>query len=311
MRRVFINFAVILFCLFVFSISNKEAFAANTIMGFSPQSGSFSKPFTVDLIIDGHGDKFNAAQATVNIPSNLTVQNLVLGDCNFSFLHTPSIQDPSFEGVRVASASTKCTVYKITLAPKEKGNATLSLSKTAVKRYGDAAEVLSSTNKGSYTLTGVSSEASPTSEKQGKSTSQDGLYTVYLKVYTNDKTPATNASVSLSAISMKKQLQATTDNTGTAHFSNLQAGVYDAIVKQGFNKVGETIINVSGSNHILTLGINLETQQNNPLMKTQSVFSTITTNPLFLLGSLVVGVIVGVVIAFAVIKILGKKKVKT
>src|SRR5258708_18625126 len=95
--------------IFLSAVSN--ALAANTTIGPSPEIGSYGKPFTVNMVIDGHGEKFNAAQATVTLSSNLKVKDLTLGDCNFSFLHTPSAQDPSFAGIIISTYSTKCTAY--------------------------------------------------------------------------------------------------------------------------------------------------------------------------------------------------------
>ncbi len=151
MQKVFSAFVLSIICFFTLTVQG--AFAASTTMDLSPQSGSYGKPFTVNLVIDGHGDKFNAAQATVALSPNLKIQNLVLGDCNFSFLHTPTIQTPSFAGVILSSSATKCTVYTLTLVPVAKGNGSISLTKASVRRFGDAANVLSSTHNATYTLT--------------------------------------------------------------------------------------------------------------------------------------------------------------
>src|SRR5260221_6385566 len=108
------------------TISNREAYAANTTIGLSPSTGSFGKSFKVDLVIDGHGDRFNAAQAKVDVLSNLAIQDLVLGDCNFSSLKTPSTQDPSFTGIIISTYSTKCTVYTLILVPTAIGRGTIT-----------------------------------------------------------------------------------------------------------------------------------------------------------------------------------------
>jgi|GEM_PF-5962937 len=134
--------------------------AANTVLAASPATGTFQSPFTVDIIIDGHGDVFNAAQAKVVVSLNLAIKNLALGDCSFSFFRTPTVGDPSFAGVLLGSAAQKCTVYTLTLLPLKTGAASLSLRSATVRRYGDAADVLSSIQNGSYTLT-VKENASP------------------------------------------------------------------------------------------------------------------------------------------------------
>lgn len=307
MKKLFIAFVLSIFLTVLSLFARTSIFAANTTMGFVPSSGTYDKPFAVSLVIDGNGDKFNAAQATVNLSDNLVIQDLTFGDCNFSFLKTPSIQNPSFEGVLMGTNSTKCTVYILTLAPTTKGkNGSLSLSKATVKRYGDAAEVLSSTKNGSYVLTAVIQSSSALGT-QLKNTSQDGLYTLYLKVFAANHTPVPHATVILTQIATKDQEQAITDSTGVAHFSNLKQGLYDAVVNEGRNKVGEIVINVTGANHVLAVGINLAFQKTNPLLKTNSLINTITTNPLIPVGILIPGIILGIVIAILVFKLIGKK----
>lgn len=301
-----------LFVLVTFLFSNiaivHPAFASGASIAPFPNSGSYGKPFTVNIVIDGQGEKFNAAQATVNVSSTLKVEDLELGDCNFSFLKTPSVQNPSFAGIIISNYSTKCTAYTLTLAPIKKGKGTVILTKGSIKRYGDAHEILSSTMNGTYTLTEVVKDAA-TLGTETRNTSQNGLYTLNLKVVASNN-PVQNANVTLTAVSKENNQQATTDITGIAHFSNLKSGVYDATVKQGFNKVGETIVNVSGQNHVLSLTVNLDTQKTNPLMKAGSLFASLTTNPVFLIGVLVIGIIVGVVVALLIVKLLGKRKAK-
>lgn len=297
----FISFLIFL------TLTVTSVFASNTTIAPSPNSGSYNKPFTVNMVIDGHGDKFNAAQTTVKLSSNLQIKNLTLGDCNFSFLHTPSIEDPSYAGVIISTYSTKCTVYTLTLVPKETGKASITLIEASVKRYGDAANILSSTYNGSYILTGTSNDGSAQSS-QAKNSSENGLYTLYLKVYSSGMTPVPNALVALNTVSTKNQLEETTDKTGTAYFSNLHAEVYDAVVKEGLAKVGETILNINGLNHVLTLSIDLSAQKNNPLMKAGSIFTSLATNPFFLVCALIIGIIIGISIVLFVIKLVNKRK---
>lgn len=118
-------------------------------------SGSFDRPFQVDVIIDGHGDTFNAAEATVQLSEAVQVEEVVLGDCNLSFLTTPSRGNLSFSGVILSGSAKKCTAYTVMLSPTAKGKASLTFSDAAVRQYGDAADVLSSVKNGSFTLTGT------------------------------------------------------------------------------------------------------------------------------------------------------------
>src|SRR5258708_9599806 len=143
-KTLFVSLVSFLF-FFISVVLVHPAFATGSTIAPSPSTGSFGKPFTVNVVVDGQGDKFNAAQATVNITSNLKIQDVELGDCNFSFLKTPSVENPSFAGIIISTYSTKCTAYTLTLAPIQKGKTTITLTKGSVKRYGDAKEILSST----------------------------------------------------------------------------------------------------------------------------------------------------------------------
>ena len=94
-------------------------------------------------------------------------------------------------------------------------------------------------------------------------------------------------------------------------FQNLKKGVYDVVVKQNNKKVGESIINVSGSTSVLLLGINLDNQKNNPLLKdTNNIFPQVTSSPYFAIGALIAGIIMGVVFSLALIKLFKKKRHK-
>lgn len=299
---------IITFLLLVLVLPVQNVFAGNSTISVDPSSGSITQPFIVKVIIDGHGDKFNAAQANVALSSNLKIQDLILGDCNFSFLHTPSAEDPSFAGIIIQNYSTKCTVYSMTLIPTAKGNGTITFSKEQIKRYGDAKEIFSQATNGSYTLGAAINPSSLISAKNN-TVSSAGLYSLNLGVYKSNK-PVSNATVTLNTVSSKNKQQVTTDNTGTAHYVNLKEGVYDAIVTQDFTKVDETIVNVTGPNHILTLAINIDTQKTNPLMKTGSMFNAVTTNPLIFMVILIVGIIIGVGIALLAIKLLMNRRKK-
>src|SRR5437660_243341 len=113
-KKYFFLFLFNVFIFFVFV--TPSAFANTANISLSPTTGSFGKPFTVSVIVNGGGDKFNAAQATVTIPDSIFIQNLITGDCNFSFLQTPTVSNASFSGVLLGSSLQKCTVYTMTLA---------------------------------------------------------------------------------------------------------------------------------------------------------------------------------------------------
>jgi hypothetical protein len=287
--------------------STQPALAAGASIGFTPQKGSYDKPFKINLVIDGHEEKFNAAGATVKLPSQLKVQDLVLGDCNLSFLTTPTAKNLSFEGVILSSYATKCTVYTITAVPTEKGKAELNISSGKVKRYGDAAEIFSGKQNAVYTITGVSKVKEVQGAKD-KNTEKKN-YALTLTVHAKDPKQLENAEVVLTPVSKKNITKTKIDKNNSVHFANLTPGIYDVTVESNNKKVGETIINVSGENHTMQVGIDLDTQKNNPLMKdAQSFFAKISNNPLILGSILLFGIILGIIIAILIMKLFTKKK---
>ena len=128
----------------------------------TPSSGTFTvgQQFTVSLVIDGGGQVFNAAQANVTLSSNLSIQAFVLtpatsGGCNFTFANkkrTPTALDPSFAGAILNGSSTHCTVYSLIISATAPGTGTITLTRAAVKTYGENGEILLSVQNGSYTI---------------------------------------------------------------------------------------------------------------------------------------------------------------
>jgi hypothetical protein len=132
----------ILLCMMLLSVFfvTPAAYAASGTMSITPYTGSHTlgTSFSVDLVIDGKGDAFNAAKATVAVSSGLQINNLILGDCNFSFIKTPTTTDPSFVGALLGSSSHQCTVFTLNVTPTTVGSATITLSDTSLKKYGTA-----------------------------------------------------------------------------------------------------------------------------------------------------------------------------
>ncbi len=251
-RKLFTYFISLLSFAF---LSVSPSFASGATINLSPQNGSYGKPFSVHVVVNGNGQPFNAAQATVSLSSNLSVQNLVTGDCSFSFLQTPTITNPSFAGVLLGKSSKQCTVYTMTLAPLAKGTGTITLSKGSVRRFGDAVNILSEMQSGTYTLT----SAVKVSPQPTVAPSQGGLYSLLLTLQTAKQTPLLNTAVTLKAVATTQPKEGKTDNQGRVQFTNLQPGIYDALVT---NYPGDHILNVRGNNHTLILGITVEPQQN-------------------------------------------------
>lgn len=286
MRRTLVFFRKIFFIvgivLFVSTFELQSAFAAggSATITTNPSTGSYSAPFTVDVVLDGGGQVFNAAQATVTVSSGLNISDLVLGMCKFSFLSTPSSASPSFSGVILGGSSKKCTVYTLTLVPVTKGNGSVSFSKATVKRFGDAVDIFSKSQDGTYTLTA----AVKTTQSPLIAQPKDNLYTVVLKILNTDNTPVTSTEIKLNGVADKSSSHLKTDATGTVQFTDLKSGVYTATVA---NHEGDNVLNVAGNNHVLVMGIKLKTPQN--------ISSNIFT-PLVLVGTLLIGIILGTVI---------------
>jgi hypothetical protein len=307
--------SLILFSL-AFSLAAQRAFAASTVMSVNPNSGSYTigSMNHIDLIIDGHGDIFNAAKATLTLSGNLSVSDLTLGDCNFSFVQTPSTADPSFTGVMLGGTSQKCTVFTLTVLPTATGNGTITLSNASVKAYKTAQDTLISLQNGTYTITPSSSgttsitisPAMPQTSQQATVTSDpNSPYTMTLKVVNADNTPLVGAVISLDPSgSPQKTTQnttaptqtVTTDKNGYAQFTGLSKGLHTVVVKDANGQVAKNIFNVNGANHDLVLG-----------MKTQKQPRNLT---LIILGIiLVLGILMFILIRYtALIKFVGKGK---
>lgn len=228
--------------------------AATTTMVITPSGGEQGSRFKVDLLIDGHGERFNAAEAKVTVSDSLVIEDLTLGDCGFSYLTTPSIVDPSFQGVLLSQSSQRCTVYTLQLVPTALGKGIISLEAATVRRYGDAAEILSSTQNGNFTITATSSASV---NAVLPSPPANGLYAIYLKVISAVNQPEIGSTVTLADASGNAQATKTTDTNGAVSWADLQPGIYIATVTKNQQKQAEQIINVTGRNPVLTLNISL------------------------------------------------------
>lgn len=233
--------------------------AAQTTVVVTPSTGSYNASFRINMVIDGNGDVFNAAEAIASVSAGLAIQDVVLGDCNFSYISPPSAANLSFRGVALGKSLKKCTAYTATLAPVSQGSGSVTLSEVSVKRYGDAANVLSSVQNGSYTLTGTVSVNTATIPEP-----QEGLYSVVLNVSSvKENKPLDGIKVVLKSVSSDKPLESVTDKSGRVQFLNIPSGVYQQTA-EGFS--GDTIINVTGPNKVLVLGIKLTPAEKNYLI---------------------------------------------
>jgi hypothetical protein len=187
--------------------------------------------------------------------------------------------------------------------PTAKGAGSIKFTKASIKRYGDAANILSSVQNGSYALTAA---LKPPPSPSGLTANEisKGLYSLYLNLVNTQNKPLTNAIVELSSVSSKTLQQQATDDNGSLHFSNLQEGIYDATIKKNNQKLDETVINVSGKNHVMTVGLSVE--DNIEKAKLKNMWSSLTnleSAPLLIIGILLLGVIIGTGIAVFFVKL--------
>jgi hypothetical protein len=145
----------------------RQRAAANKTATISiiPSSGTYApgQDFTLSLVIDGGGQTFNAAQATVSVSSNLSIQSLTItpqgsGGCNFTFVKTnktPSASNPSFAGGILQGFSNLCTLYTMVVRGTSNGPASVTIGQSSVKGYDSHGEILQTTLSGIYTIGNV------------------------------------------------------------------------------------------------------------------------------------------------------------
>ncbi len=156
---------------FNFTFLEHAATNKTAIISVAPYSGTYpvGQTFTVNLIVDGGGQTFNAAKADISLSSNLAIQTLTVtpqasGGCNFTFVnnqHTPTAASPSFAGAILNGSSPSCIVYSLTVLVKASGVASITINNGSVKSYSNSNEILNSVQSGTYN-TGVTPTPTPT-----------------------------------------------------------------------------------------------------------------------------------------------------
>lgn len=284
---------------FLSIVTIKAVYAATTVMTLSPTNGTYpvNVPFSVSIVINGNGDRFNAAQATVTLSSNLSIQSLFLEDCNFAFINTPTILNPSFVGVLLGTSSTHCTLYTMSLYPSSAGSATITLSNAKVKQYGNGSDVLIGLQNGNFTIlpppgngnnnvtnTPIpNATATPFPSPTPTPAPPDS---VTLQVVSSNNTPVAGATVVLNppqptfipaayipqrtnplqpttpvnAIS-PAVLTAITDSRGVVQFTHVPKGLHKIVVEKGDQQLGQNLIMVTGKDPI-ALGIKAQEPKN-------------------------------------------------
>lgn len=266
-------FAAILLT-FTIAQNNKAGAAGSASIYVSLPAGNFSvgQTFTTDIIIDGGGTAFNAAKANISLSKNLSIQDLTLGNCDFAFVVTPTVQNPSFVGVILGSFSAKCIVYKLTLKTTQEGVAYVILSNGSVKSYKKSLEILSSLRNGAYTINPVSRTQQPSSstvmqneppEQNLQNQNDSAFYNVILRIKNDDGVPLKGATVILnpqdsSKIQTGTSYTQTSNFQGNVEFSDVQEGIYTIKTTYKNKKFTDNVLNVSGKNKTITLGLEAE-----------------------------------------------------
>lgn len=134
-------------------------------INITPSGGpiTLGQTFSVDLVIDGGGQTFNAAQADISISSNLTVQSLTItpagqGGCNFIFVNqqkTPTVTSPSFAAAQLSGSVARCTLFTMTLLANATGTGTINLSNASVISQPGHEKILLSYTNGLYQINPV------------------------------------------------------------------------------------------------------------------------------------------------------------
>lgn len=300
----------------------QTAFGANTTIGVNPSNASYKlgTSETISIVIDGHGDSFNAAQATVSISSKMLITGVTLGDCNFSFVKIPTITNLSFTGVILGSSSQKCTVYTVTVLPTVAGSGRIDFSNVSIKSSSKAQEILNSVQNGNYSIASlangiISITVTPTPSIQVPGTSltttstTSGNYIVLLQAVDSNKVPLKGVTISLDPSSTTKVLpanktlfQSKTNQSGVVKFTNVSSGIHTAIITNGDQQLAKTILNVAGPEHTIVLGIEAQNMK-----KTVKPFSW-----MFMAGLIIfMFCLFFILIRFTLVKHLVKRKMAT
>jgi hypothetical protein len=252
-KNVFVNFFLTSAFLTSTALLTGKAFAANATLTADPSSGSYStvQEFQVDVKINGGGLLFNAAKSTVSISPSVKLQQLTIGDCNFSFVRTPTLSDPSFAGVILGNYSNGCTVYTLSLVPQYPGIGYVSFSTSEVKQYKTAKELLSGTTEGRYSFSGGSQVSAPTPTQPPNI---EGGVKYYDITYIPESNKNTRVALDPNTAGEKTQTIIAGAQGASVTFSKVPEGIHTLKTSSNGKELSSQIINVEGSNKNLTFG---------------------------------------------------------
>lgn len=179
-----------------------------------------------------------------------------------------------------------CIIYTLTLAPVAKGKGTVTISKAQALRFGDAVNILSTVQNGTYTLTGVTKSTNQSSSP----TPRGNLYTAEILVVSDADTPITGATVSIKPVSGTQTQKITTDSTGKATFTDLKSNRYIVLAEKKKNKTPPSVLDIQGTNHLVSHSVKLQGLQET---RQEGMLQGLSGKPLLIAGLIVFGILIG------------------
>lgn len=253
--------------LILLSFFAKDSFAAGSATIYtSPASGNrnVGEKFSVDLVVDGGGTAFNAAKLNVSVSNNLVIKDITLGNCDFAFVTTPTVNNPSFVGAILGGSSLKCNVYTMILQVREVGNGYIVLSNGSIKAYSKATEIFSFAKNSVFVLnpssTGVQSLVIDQTQAALLQTTPNS-YGIVLTIKNQDGATLPGAVVDISyqntdkSKNLQSVLSQSTNTNGVVQFANLRKGTYIVKAQYQGKLLAEKVINLNDQNRVVALGI--------------------------------------------------------
>lgn len=264
----FINSFVFLFFAFVFLVNTKDGFVASGTISVQPLSGSYSngETFDVSIRVDGGGTALNASKANVAVSESLQVENVILGDCGFAFVTTPSITSLSYAGVILGGSVNSCTVYRLKLKVISGSNGFVFISDGSIKSYDNSEEIFSKVNNSSYSFEGttqaISSDFKPSPTQAPIISNSNGskYYTLIYGVTPPGKSQVENLKVVLDQDQPNEIIVVPAPSSQdptifTAVFDNVEAGVHTIDVLENEESISQEVVNIEGQDREISLGV--------------------------------------------------------
>lgn len=284
--------SIVLLLTVLMMASARAAFAAGANIAVNPaaKNVTVNEVFPVDIVIDGAGRPFVGAQATVGISSNLVVQELTLGDCNFAFVTTPATSNPSFAGAILGGQSTKCTVATIKLKAQSAGNASITFKNVVIGAKDTTNQMLDFIQNGAYVVSATPNTQTIKVTPLPQTTLPPNYAPLPVRAIrdlTNSNQllqPDNNASSAGGAKPVVNQLSqytlrirvtdqlgqslvgalvrlfsqpqtSTTNHDGSVEFLHVEPGVHHIVVEHQNKQIAEETINVTGNSAVLAFTV--------------------------------------------------------